>query len=56
MFDKSSLFFWCPCMAINVSVQYNGGLLPDIMLLTQCYCAANPDVVLSFSGVNVCCV
>ena len=33
-----SLFFWCPCMAINnVSVQYNGGLLPDIILLTQCY-------------------
>ena len=27
----------CPCVAINVSVQYNGGLLPDIMLLTQCY-------------------
>ena len=26
----------CPCMAINVSVQYNGGLLPDIVLLTQC--------------------
>ena len=24
-------------MAINVSVQYNGGFLPDIMLLTQCY-------------------
>ena len=22
-------------MAINVSVQYNGGLLPDIILLTQ---------------------
>ena len=22
-------------MAINVSVQYNGGLLPDIVLLTQ---------------------
>ena len=22
-------------MAINVSVQYNGGLLPDILLLTQ---------------------
>ena len=32
-----SLFFWCPCMAFNVSVQYNGGLLPDIILLTQCY-------------------
>ena len=24
-------------MAINVSVQYSGGLLPDIILLTQCY-------------------
>ena len=22
--------FWCPCMAINVNIQYNGGLLPDI--------------------------
>ena len=30
-------FVWCLCMAINVSVQYNGGLLPDIILLTQCY-------------------
>ena len=29
--------FWCPCMAINVNVQYNGGFLPDIMLWTQCY-------------------
>ena len=24
-------------MAIDVSLQYNGGLLPDIILLTQCY-------------------
>ena len=24
-------------MAINVSIQYNGGLFPDIILLTQCY-------------------
>ena len=24
-------------MAIDVSVQYNGGHLPDIILLTQCY-------------------
>ena len=24
-------------MAINVSVQYNGGLVPDIILLTQCH-------------------
>ena len=31
------MFFWCPCMAINVNVQYNSGLLPDIILLTQCY-------------------
>ena len=28
---------WWLCMVINVSVQYNGGLLPDIILLTQCY-------------------
>ena len=27
---------WCPYMAIDVSVQYNGGLLPDIILLTPC--------------------
>ena len=31
------MFFWCPYMAINVNVQYNGGFLPDIVLLTQCY-------------------
>ena len=34
------IFFWCPCIAItcNLSVQYNnGGFLPDIILLTQCY-------------------
>ena len=31
------MFFWCPCLAINVSVQYNGGFLPDIVLSTQCY-------------------
>ena len=32
------MFFWCPCMAINnINVQYNVGLLPDIILLTQCY-------------------
>ena len=31
------MLFSCPCMAINVSIQYNGGLLPDIILLTQCY-------------------
>ena len=27
------MFFWCPCMAMNVNVQYKGGLLPDIVLL-----------------------
>ena len=26
----SLLFYWCPCRAISVSVQYNGELLPDI--------------------------
>ena len=31
------MLFSCPCMAINLSIQYNGGLLPDIILLTQCY-------------------
>ena len=31
------MLFWCPCMAINVNIQYNGGLLPDIILLTQRY-------------------
>ena len=31
-----SMSVWCPFMGINViSVQYNGGLLPDIILLTQ---------------------
>ena len=29
--------FWCPCMAVNVSVQYNDGFLPNIILLTLCY-------------------
>ena len=24
-------------MATNISVKYNGGFLPDIILLTQCY-------------------
>ena len=31
------MVFWCPYMAINVNVQYNGGFLPDIILWTQCY-------------------
>ena len=30
-------FFWFPCMMIIVSIRYNGGLLPDIILLTRCY-------------------
>ena len=30
-------------MAINVSVQYSGGFVPDIILLTQqCYTIGNP--------------
>ena len=33
------VFFRCfsGVPVINVSVQYNGGLHPDIILLTQCY-------------------
>ena len=32
------LFFWCPCMAINVSVQYNGGLR------RECVCSASREI------------
>ena len=32
----SLLLLWCSYMVINVSVQCNGGLLPDIILLTLC--------------------
>ena len=28
---------WWLCMVINISVQYNDGFLPDIILLTQGY-------------------
>ena len=28
-------FVWCPCMAINIFVQYNDRSLPDNLLLTQ---------------------
>ena len=31
-------------MAINVSVQYNDGLLSDIILLTQCYYHRGTDL------------
>ena len=31
------VFVWCSCMAINVIKQHNGGFLPGIILLTQCY-------------------
>ena len=39
MYSKCFAFVWCPCMAINVvSLQHNnGGFLPGIILLTQCY-------------------
>ena len=36
------MFFWCPYIAINVNVQYNGGFLPDIILTV--------DPMLSASG------
>ena len=35
--NRDIIQMWRPCMAINVSVQYNGGLLPDIIQLTQRY-------------------
>ena len=28
--------FWCPYMVVNASVQYNGGFLPEIILLILC--------------------
>ena len=30
-------YVWGLCMVVNISVQYNGGFLPDIILLTQGY-------------------
>ena len=30
-------FVSCPCMAINVSVQHDGGFLPGVIMSTQCY-------------------
>ena len=38
----SLLLFWCPCMVISVGVQCNGGLLPDIILLTLCDSIGEP--------------
>ena len=32
----------CPYMVINVSVQRNGGLLPDIILMTLCDSIGEP--------------
>ena len=39
---SSMLLFWCPYMVINVSVKCNGGLLPDVILLTQCDSIGEP--------------
>ena len=35
--EKYFCYDWWPCMVIDISVQYNGGFLPDIVLLTQIY-------------------
>ena len=40
--------FLCPCMAINVSVQYNGGLLLDIIIPTCCVAPINVDASRDF--------
>ena len=37
-------FVWWPGMAINVRVHYNGGFLPDIILLTQGYYHRGADL------------
>ena len=37
------LFVWCSCKAINVSVQYSGGLLPDIILFRKNLNASKPS-------------
>ena len=42
--DLFLMFFWCPCMAINVNVQYNGGLLSDIILLTLAMLSASGNL------------
>ena len=38
----SFYFVWCPCTAINVSVQYNGEFLPDTKLLALLLPSGNP--------------
>ena len=35
-------FCWCPCMAINVSVQYDGGFLPDNTIDPMLLPSGNP--------------
>ena len=39
---QKGLWFWCPCMEINVRVQYNGGFLLDIILLIRYGYIGNP--------------
>ena len=42
-------------MAVNVSVQYDGGLLPDIILLTLCdYIGELFDTMTSFCPYSQC--
>ena len=42
---SKKFLFWCPYMAIDVSVQYNGGFLPEIILLTQCDNIGEPFLI-----------
>ena len=37
-----SMFFWCPCRAINVNVHYNGGLLPTLYCGPNVICIGEP--------------
>ena len=39
--------FSCPCMAINLNIQYNGEFLPDILMLTQGLIVVWFDVIIT---------
>ena len=54
--EKPTVMLYTNCMAINViSVQYNGGLLPDIILLTICHYIGEPfETMKSFCPYSQC--
>ena len=48
------MFFWCPCMAINVNVQYNGGFLPDIIQTVDPMLSASGNLFKCHEKVCIC--